>query len=189
MSASERQRKFSTGEDGVHSGGGIDARTVPGLRGHGLDQPGWLAFDPSTIRPSAPRLAPDLTGRDETAPISEEEALRDLLKRCSPGAREAAVQFRRTRELDWLPVIVVGVIERYVERDLRPRMQSNPDDVRLIEDLAIDSLTMLEIIMLAEEVLQISIANEELVHLRTLGEVQRFMRHKVQGLPASIATT
>jgi 3-hydroxyacyl-[acyl-carrier-protein] dehydratase len=41
----------------------------------------------------------------------------------------------------------------------------------------------MEIVMLAEEVFQISIKNEELCHLRTLGDARRFIECKVYGLP------
>ena len=56
-------------------------------------------------------------------------------------------------------------------------------DLRLIEDLGIDSLTMMEIVILVEEVLQMSINNEELRHLRTIGDVKQFIECKVRGLP------
>jgi acyl carrier protein len=54
-----------------------------------------------------------------------------------------------------------------------------------VEDLAIDSLTMLEIVFLAEEVLQVSLDNEELRAFRTVGEVKRFIVSKLA--PASPA--
>ena len=122
-------------------------------------------------------------------PISpaEDAQLRDALKRCSPCTYYAAHQFRLTGDPGRLPAIVVGVIERYVEPDLRAKLKDPNPGLRLAEDLAIDSLTLMEIVLLAEEVLQITIATEELRQLRTLGEVQRFVAAKVRELPASTA--
>ena len=113
----------------------------------------------------------------------DDEALREMLKRCSPATYYAACKFRQTRDPALVPVIVNGVIERYVERNLRPKLQAPTADLRLAEDLGIDSLTMMEIVMLAEDVLRISIHNEELRGLRTLGDVQRFVDAKLRGVP------
>jgi len=82
-----------------------------------------------------------------------------------------------------LPAIILGIIERFVEPDLRAKLRDPDDDLRPIEDLGIDSLTMMEIVILVEEVLQMSINNEELRHLRTIGDVKQFIECKVRGLP------
>jgi 3-hydroxyacyl-[acyl-carrier-protein] dehydratase len=74
-------------------------------------------------------------------------------------------------------------VERFVEPDLRVKLKDPDDDLRLIEDLGIDSLTMMEIVILVEEVLQMSINNEELRNLRTIGDVKLFIECKVRGLP------
>src|ERR1700761_5015181 len=85
----------------------------------------------------------------------DEAALRESLKRCSPSTFEAAVAFRKTGNPEHVPAVVIGVIERYVEPDLRIKLKDADDDIRLIEDLGIDSLTMMEIVLLVEEVLQL----------------------------------
>lgn len=113
----------------------------------------------------------------------EEAALREALKRCSPSTFEAAVQFRKTGNPDHVPAIVIGVIERFVEPDLRSKLKDADDDLRLIEDLGIDSLTMMEIVILVEDVLQLSINNDELRNLRTVGDVKTFIDCKIRGLP------
>jgi 3-hydroxyacyl-[acyl-carrier-protein] dehydratase len=113
----------------------------------------------------------------------DDRSLRDALKRCPASTYEAAYQFRQTANPAHLPAIILGVIERYVEPAVRAKLRKPDDDLRLIEDLGIDSLTMMEIVILAEEVLRISINNEELCQLRTLGDVRKFIECKVRGLP------
>jgi acyl carrier protein len=113
----------------------------------------------------------------------DEAALRESLKRCSPSTFEAAVQFRKTGNPDHVPAIVIGVIERFVEPDLRAKLKDADDDLRLIEDLGIDSLTMMEIVILVEDVLHMSINNDELRNLRTVGDVKTFIDCKIRGLP------
>jgi 3-hydroxyacyl-[acyl-carrier-protein] dehydratase len=109
--------------------------------------------------------------------------LRESLRRCSPSAFEAAVQFRKTGNADHVSAVVIGVIERFVEPDLRAKLKDVDDDIRLIEDLGIDSLTMMEIVILVEDVLQMSINNDELRNLRTVGDVKTFIDCKIRGLP------
>ncbi|MES2692677.1 MAG: phosphopantetheine-binding protein [Verrucomicrobiota bacterium] len=113
----------------------------------------------------------------------DNEDLREALKRCSPATYYAACKFRQSGDTTQIPAIVLGVIERYVERELRAKLQTNPEPLRLREDLALDSLTMMEVVMLAEEVLKVSISNEELTALRTIGDVQHFMATKTQEPP------
>jgi len=113
----------------------------------------------------------------------DEVALREALKRCSPSTFEAAVQFRKTGNPEHLPAVVIGVVERYVEPELRVKLKDAADDLRMIEDLGIDSLTMMEIVILVEDVLHMTINNEELRNLRTVGDVKAFIDCKVRGLP------
>jgi acyl carrier protein len=113
----------------------------------------------------------------------DEAALREALKRCSPSTFEAAVQFRKTANPEHVPAVVIGVIERFVEPDLRMKLKDADDDLRLIEDLGIDSLTMMEIVILVEDVLTMSINNDELRNLRTVGDVKTFIDCKIRGLP------
>ena len=113
----------------------------------------------------------------------DEAALREALKRCSPSTFEAAVQFRKTGNPEHVPAVVIGVIERFVEPDLRMKLKDADDDLRLIEDLGIDSLTMMEIVILVEDVLTMSINNDELRNLRTVGDVKTFIDCKIRGLP------
>ena len=44
-----------------------------------------------------------------------------------------------------------------------------------------DSLTMLEVVMLVEQTLQVSIDNEELRDLRTVGDVKAYLERKSHG--------
>lgn len=116
----------------------------------------------------------------EVARESDEDArLRDSLKRCSAETREAAREYRRTGNVACVPAIIHGLIEHYIEPDARSKLNASDDSVRLAEDLAIDSLTMLEIVFLAEEVLQVSIDNEDLRPFRTVGDINRFVAAKL----------
>ncbi|GAB5562093.1 MAG: hypothetical protein SynsKO_37400 [Synoicihabitans sp.] len=115
--------------------------------------------------------------------VEDESALRDSLKRCSPATIEAAIAYRKTHEASHLPAVIIGVIERFVEPDLRSKLKEADDELRLVEDLGIDSLTMMEIVILVEDVLQMQINNEDLRNLRTVGDIKIFIDCKVRGVP------
>lgn len=118
----------------------------------------------------------------ETTKLNEEE-LRESLKRCPERAIEAALEFNKSRDPELVPIIVMGIIERFVEPDVRPVIREGNDHTRLLEDLGIDSLLMVEIVILVEETLGIHIENEELRTLRTLGDINAYLDAKIKGLP------
>ena len=60
--------------------------------------------------------------------------LREAIKRCSAATYEAAAQFRKTGNTEHLPAIVLGIIERYVEPDLRAKLKDADDDLRIAID-------------------------------------------------------
>lgn len=125
-----------------------------------------------------------IAGPTKAAVPADEASLREALKRCSPSTFEAARAFRATGDYAHVPTIVTGVIERFVERNLREKLAApSADELLLSQDLGLDSLTMMEIVLLAEDVLPLSINNEELRHLRTLGDVKLFTDAKLRGLP------
>ena len=109
--------------------------------------------------------------------------LRELLKRCSPGTYEAAYRFRATGGCEHLPVVVRGILERFVAPGRRAKLRLTGVDLRLVEDLGVDSLTMIEIVSLAEEVFEVSIDNDDLGRLRTLGDITGFVERRVRRLP------
>jgi len=61
------------------------------------------------------------------------------------------------------------------------------DSARLIEDLGLDSLTLLEIVMSIEETLKVRIENEALREIRTLGQLHQFLHAKLTGAVGSVA--
>ena len=118
-------------------------------------------------------------------PLTADERgeLEDSLKRCSAETRQAVFDFRDTGKISVLPIIVLGIIERFLEPDMRPKLREGDGSLKMIDDLGIDSLTMMEIVVLAEEALGISIDNEELRDLRTLDDVREFLDAKTRNLP------
>jgi acyl carrier protein len=117
------------------------------------------------------------------AAFGGDAVLRDLLRRCSPTTYEAACRFRATGGCEHLPAVVRGILEHFVAPDQRAKLRLTGDSLRLVEDLGVDSLTMIEIVSLAEEVFQISIENEDLGRLRTVSDITGFVARRVDAQP------
>ena len=115
--------------------------------------------------------------------LIEEKDLRESLKRCSQETVDAAIAYRKYGEYEPVPTIVMGIIERYLEPEVRDKIKDCTEETRLYEDFGIDSLTMVESVMLVEETLNISIPNEDLRELRTVGDVKTFIDCKIRGIP------
>ncbi|MDQ8199468.1 phosphopantetheine-binding protein [Pelagicoccus enzymogenes] len=113
---------------------------------------------------------------------SADELLKETLKRCSPETITAALAFRQSGDISLVPTVVLGIVERFLEPEVVDTLKSGDDSVRFMEDLGMDSLTMFEAIMMVEESLGVSIKNEELWDLRTVGDLKGFIAAKLSGV-------
>ncbi len=110
----------------------------------------------------------------------EDEAnLRDSLKRCSPETIEKAVEFRKTGNVELLGDVVIGIIARFAEPEKRDLLVNPPDSLVILDDLGLDSLTMVEIVLAVEDATGATIGEDEVQSLRTLGDIKAFIKNKV----------
>ncbi|MEI8315719.1 MAG: acyl carrier protein [Verrucomicrobiota bacterium] len=105
-------------------------------------------------------------------------ALREELRRCNAATLEAAIRFRESGDSSAIPTIVYGLIERYQPATSTVQLADANDETRLVEDLGLDSLTLLELVLSIEEVLQLRIENNELKAIRTVGQMNEFLKAK-----------
>src|SRR5260221_7982692 len=110
--------------------------------------------------------------------------LKEGLRRCSPETIAAAIRYREHADLDAIPPMVFGMLARYQPATATVKLSQANDNTRLIEDIGLDSLTLLEIVLSIEEVLKLHIENEELREIRTLGQLNKFLHDKITGATA-----
>ncbi len=112
-----------------------------------------------------------------------EARIRESLKRCRPEVIEAAVDYRKNNAVEKIPTVVLGIIERFIEPSLQPKLhQEDVDAINLIDDLGVDSLVMVEIVVTIEENLKISIPDTDLQTLRTVGDIKGYFNTKLSTL-------
>ncbi len=109
----------------------------------------------------------------------DESSLREALKRCSESTIESAVEFRKTGNPELVGPVVIGIIERFAEPDKREMLKNASDGLKMVDDLGLDSLTMVEIVLAVEDAVGMSIDNEEIQNLHTLGDIKNFIRNKI----------
>src|SRR5271169_6637147 len=117
----------------------------------------------------------------ETLTENDVADLREGLRRCSPETIEAAIRYREQGDVGAIPTIVFGILDRYQPATAAVKLSAANESTRLIEDIGLDSLTLLEIVLSIEEVLKLRIENEELREIRTLGQLNKFLHAKITG--------
>src|SRR4029077_644436 len=85
------------------------------------------------------------------------------------------------------PAIFQGIITHFVEPEVRPKLKGAGDNLRLVEDLGLDSLDMMEVMIRVEDLLKIHDSDEQLRHFRTLGEVREFIDRTSRGMSGTVS--
>ncbi len=109
----------------------------------------------------------------------DEDILRENLKRCSPETIEASIAFRKTHDVNQIPTLVTGIIARYVEPEFKHKLENPSEDMELAKELNLDSITMVEIIVMMEDAMGTSIDNSEIMNLKTLKDIKTFVAQKI----------
>lgn len=113
--------------------------------------------------------------------LSENEVaeIREELRRCSPETVAAALRFRETGDVTAVPEVIYGLIALYTPATAKLPLKDANDNTRLVEDLGLDSLSLLEMVFSIEGVLKIKIDNEDLKEILTIGKLNQFLRDKL----------
>ncbi len=121
---------------------------------------------------------------------TREQEITSALKRCSPESVEAALRFQTTHAEEDLSKIINGVLARDLPDTHTAQLATATNDTRLVDDLGMDSFGMIEVVMTAEEVFGLTIPNQELRDIHTLGSLKSYLLSKfkdmhAEALPAS----
>jgi len=116
------------------------------------------------------------------APVSTHSApvKRDPLDKFPPAARDAHARFLSTRDTAALDTVVLAIVHHHQPADARAASPSPlADSATFIGDLGFDSLALAEIVFFIEDLYGVSVSNQELVSITTVGELRAFVRAKL----------
>lgn len=92
---------------------------------------------------------------------------------------DAYLTFAETGSLACLDEVVLGVLQFYLAKPPAAPLATLPGSTRLIADLGCDSLTMIDVMFLAENLLGIKLADDELAKIETLDQLRAHFRGRM----------
>lgn len=101
----------------------------------------------------------------------------DKLKRLPTAATADYRAFRASGDEEALTRLIIAVLTNHAP-DKAEAVKEWRDDLNLIGDIGFDSLAIAETIFFFEDLFQISISNEEIVRVHTVGELRAFVKMK-----------
>lgn len=109
----------------------------------------------------------------------------DKIRHLPEGARAALRGFQASGRVGDLDPLIVAILEFYAPRSPARPLAELPGTTRLMEDLGFDSLAITEIVFLTEDVFEIRITNDEILAVRTIGDLRSFIHTKVAARAAA----
>lgn len=104
-----------------------------------------------------------------------------------PSVVEAYLAFADTADLARLDEVVLGVLQFYLAKPPASPLATLPGSTRLVADLGCDSLTMIDVMFLAESLLGIKLADDELAKIETLDRLRTHFRGRMTEVGKSAA--
>ncbi len=99
--------------------------------------------------------------------------------------REAFARFRAAHSPADADIVVLAVVLDHLP-DKKLRAAGSPADAcKLVEDLGFDSIAITEMVFFLEDLFRVRIANEEILRVRTVGDLRAFIREKLAAAATS----
>jgi hypothetical protein len=96
-----------------------------------------------------------------------------------PVVVDAYLAFADTGDLARLDEVVLGVLQFYLAKPPAVLLTTMSGSTRLVADLGCDSLTMIDVMFLAESLLGIKLADDELTKIETLDQLRAHFRGRI----------
>lgn len=114
---------------------------------------------------------------------SQVARLRENLNEFPAGTADAGEALLRSREPSHIAPLIAGVLSYLAPKTTAPHqaalLTADGDNLRLVEDFQIDSLTMIELAFLVEDSLAIKLPDVELANLNTLAELKQMLEQQL----------
>ena len=115
-------------------------------------------------------------------------AVETLLRHFPEEVRAAYSQLRATGDAAAADRLVLAIVVDHMPDKSRRREVGVPaDHLTLVDDLGFDSVAITEMVFFIEDLLQVNITNDEIVRVRTVGDLRAFVRTKLAARPGPVA--
>jgi acyl carrier protein len=114
--------------------------------------------------------------------FSPTDKLRDLLRGFPESTVQACAEFQQTRSAEAFDRAFAGVIEHHLRQPPPQPVAQMPGSTQLVADLGLDSLTMVEMAFLFEDLFATQVPHEDYIKIVTLDDLRGLLRSKIPGL-------
>ena len=121
------------------------------------------------MKPTVPTAVPAVPAADRD----------DRLKHLPEPAQAAFRQFQRDGNPATLDPVIFAILEDFIPKNPVTPFAELPETTELIGGLGFDSLAITEVVFFTEDLFGVSISNEEIIQVRTLGDLRNFIHRKV----------
>jgi acyl carrier protein len=109
-----------------------------------------------------------------------EACIREELVGFGAATVEAVLRLRECGTPDALRAVLPGMIAFHLPRSKRPPLEPLPDEMRLREDIGLDSLALTEMAFKLEELIGVPIEIREVGGITTVGGLLDFLESKLE---------
>ncbi|MBN1403587.1 MAG: hypothetical protein JW942_03860 [Opitutales bacterium] len=113
-----------------------------------------------------------------------EDATSDSSLPIPESARAIYSSWCKTRDDKDLTQLIGALLETLEVNSFDEVYAEKGDSTIILEDLGIDSLTLAEMLFYTEDLLKIRIPNEDIVKIRTIGELKSYLASRSKELPS-----
>lgn len=110
------------------------------------------------------------------------EAIRHELRGMSEATGEAFLRFWQSLDPEDLFEALPGLIAYHLPRGLKALPESLTDELRLAQDLGLDSLALSEMAFKIDDLLGLHLETREVMEVATVGQLKTFLAAKVAEL-------
>ncbi|MFP4202944.1 MAG: acyl carrier protein [Opitutales bacterium] len=111
-----------------------------------------------------------------------DQDIRERLEGYPGPFQQKVMAWRAKPESALAPELAEGILRFHIGEGITQKLKAKGDDSLLVEDLGLDSLTMVEIAFEAEEFLGLSLNDDELRAIRSFGDLRNFIEERAQEL-------
>ena len=104
--------------------------------------------------------------------------LTEELRRAPAGTAEALTTFKATSAPEALEIFMRGIVARNIDESYEEILEQADENTHFVDDLGIDSLTMVEIVMTLEDALEIELVDDALKELKTFKALKAYIIQK-----------